>query len=108
MTKYKNKKCLIDGIWFDSMKEGRRYYELLLMKKQGQIEKLELQKKFVLIPVQKMTDGTSERACSYFADFVYKKNGKTVVEDVKGKKTRDYIIKRKLMKHVHNIEIQEI
>jgi len=48
-----------------------------------------------------------ERACTYVADFSYTENGRRVVEDTKGMKTRDYIIKRKLMLYVHGIRIKE-
>ena len=47
-----------------------------------------------------------ERECSYIADFVYIKNGKIVVEDTKGVRTKEYIIKRKLMLYVHNIRVR--
>jgi hypothetical protein len=49
-----------------------------------------------------------ERACAYVADFVYTENGKKIVEDTKGFKTKDYIIKRKLMLWVHGIRVKEI
>lgn len=51
-----------------------------------------------------------QRACFYVADFVYVDNatGETVVEDVKGVRTKDYIIKRKLMLWVHGIRIKEV
>ena len=49
-----------------------------------------------------------EREVSYVADFVYTENGKRIVEDTKGFKTKDYIIKRKLMLHVHGIRIKEV
>ena len=49
-----------------------------------------------------------ERPCTYVADFVYKEGGKTVVEDTKGFRTKDYIIKRKLMLQVHGIRIKEV
>lgn len=51
-----------------------------------------------------------ERACRYIADFVYTDNdtGLTVVEDTKGVRTKEYIIKRKLMLYMHGIRIKEI
>ena len=49
-----------------------------------------------------------ERECAYIADFVYTENGKIVVEDTKGLRTKDYIIKRKLMLYVHNIRVREV
>lgn len=108
MSKYKSRKTVVDGIEFDSKKEAKRYSELKLLERAGQIQELELQKPFVLIPAQKVNGKVAERACKYIADFVYKENGKTVVEDTKGVKTKDYIIKRKLMLLVHNIQIREV
>ena len=107
-SKYKSRKTVVDGIEFDSKKEAKRYSELKLLERAGQIQELELQKPFVLIPAQKVNGKVVERACKYIADFVYKENGKTVVEDTKGVKTKDYIIKRKLMLLVYNIQIKEV
>lgn len=120
--KYHNRKITVDGKTFDSRKEARRYTELVLLERAGKISNLETQKEFVLIPAQYETfvrhgkggkplkDGRRciERPCIYKADFVYKENGKTVVEDTKGFKTKDYIIKRKLMLFVHGIKIKEV
>lgn len=49
-----------------------------------------------------------ERAVCYYADFKYTRDGETVVEDSKGMKTKDYIIKRKLILQVHGIRIKEV
>lgn len=92
-NKYGNKKTEIDGITFQSKKEARRYSELKLLQRAGQIQDLKLQVPFELCPSQK-----GERAIKYIADFVYTENGKMIVEDVKGKRTDVYIIKRKLFK----------
>lgn len=122
--KYHNRKVTIDGITFDSKKEAHRYQELKLLEKAGEISGLQLQVKYVLIPEQReftneiYKSGKNkgrfkkgkliERDCSYIADFVYQENGKTVVEDTKGMRTKDYIIKRKLMLWVHRIRITEV
>jgi glycosyltransferase A (GT-A) superfamily protein (DUF2064 family) len=94
-----------DGIVHDSRKEARRWCELKLLEKAGKITDLQRQVKYELIPKQE-----GERACSYVADFVYHDvdSNKKVVEDTKGKKTKDYVIKRKLMLYVHGIKIREI
>ena len=119
--KYKSMKCTFNGIEFDSRKEARRYQELLLLQRGGVIQNLQLQVKFVLIPAQyetyerygargqRLKDGQRlvEKECSYKADFVYEQDGKKVVEDTKGFKTKDYIIKRKLMLYIHGIKIKE-
>ena len=106
MSKYGNiKTTTSDGITHDSIKEANRWCELKLLERAGRISDLKRQVKFELIPKQ---DG--ERAVYYIADFVYHNadDGKLVVEDVKGKRTKDYIIKRKLMLWIHGIKIKEI
>jgi hypothetical protein len=126
-TKYQAIKTKVDGIEFDSRKEARRYRELLLLQRAGEIQKLRTQEKFVLIPSQYETVETGEyyqlgskkgipktkevcveKAVVYVADFTYMENGKLVVEDTKGFKTKDYIIKRKLMLKEYGIKIREV
>lgn len=122
-TKYRNLKVTFGNKTFDSKKESKRWQELCLLQRAGRITDLQRQVKFVLIPTQyekfprysektgkRLKDGirTLEQECSYVADFVYMQDGKQVVEDTKGVKTKDYIIKRKLMLHVHGIRIKEV
>ena len=116
-NKYHAQKCKVGGEVFDSRKEARRYSELLILKKAGKITHLQRQVKYILIPSQReciIKKGVPkmgkviERECSYIADFVYEEDGKTVVEDVKGYKTKDYMVKRKLMLYVHGIRIKEV
>jgi hypothetical protein len=107
-NKYYSKKIVHDGITFDSKKEYKRWCELALLQKAGQVTDLQRQVKYELIPSQRIDGKVAERACSYVADFVYRENGKTVVEDTKGFKTKDYIIKRKLMLWVHGIKVREV
>lgn len=122
--KYNNKKIEVDGMTFDSKKEANRYKELSLLQKAGEISGLQTQVRYVLIPSQRevsdevYTRGENkgkykpgkllERECTYVADFVYYKDGKVIVEDTKGFRTKEYIIKRKLMLYVHHIRIKEI
>ena len=114
MSKYGNKKIVIDGYKFDSLHEAERYCELKLLVRGKVITDLELQKKFILLPTQyEDADGNGrviERAVTYIADFVYKdlKTGQTVVEDAKGCKTKEYILKRKMMYYFRNIRIREV
>lgn len=108
MNKYGSRKIKAGGITFDSRKEYLRWCELVLLQKAGQITDLQRQVKFELIPSQRINGKVAERACDYIADFVYNENGKTVVEDTKGFKTKDYIIKRKLMLYFHGIRIVEV
>jgi hypothetical protein len=111
IRKYRNEKVDIDGIKFDSKKEARRYAELRLLERAGHIKDLESHKrKFVLIPAQRDKNGKLlERECAYVADFVYKDadTGETIVEDVKGYKTPEYRMKRKMMLFFHGIRIRE-
>ncbi len=102
-NKYGNKKVEVDGILFDSKKEAARYGELKLLEKAGRIEDLKLQVPFELIPSQ-----PDEKGVKYIADFVYLEDGRTVVEDTKGFRTKDYIIKRKLMKWLKDVEFREV
>ena len=109
MRKYHNQPVVVNGIKFDSRREARRYQELQLLLRAGEITQLELQKKYPLIPSQKKPSGGTERACTYTADFVYRdKTGREIVEDSKGMKTQQYIIRRKLMLYIHGIEVKEI
>lgn len=108
-TKYGNRKTVVDGITFDSRAEARRYQELRLLERAGQISDLRLQVCYPLIPVQRLSNGNAERAVVYVADFTYfDDRGQLVVEDVKGARPKEYIIKRKLMKYFHDIEIKEV
>lgn len=107
-SKYHSRKAVVDGIQFDSRKEANRFCELRLLERVGKITGLQRQVKFELIPSQRIDGKVAERACSYVADFVYMQDGKKVVEDTKGFKTADYIIKRKLMLWVHGIQVKEI
>ena len=106
-SKYKNKKSEYKGHKFDSKREMLRYIVLEDMQKKGEITDLQLQVPFILIPPFEV-DGTKYKGMKYISDFVYKKDGKVVVEDVKGMKTDVYKIKKKLMAYVHKIEIKEV
>ena len=122
--KYGNRKVAVDGIAFDSIKEARRYKELKLLLLAGEIVCLRMQVPFELVPAQYEETGEVykkgprkgqpkkgkciEQSVVYVADFVYWKDGKQIVEDTKGMRTHDYIIKRKLMLHVHGIRIKEV
>lgn len=100
MSKYGNVKT--NG--YDSKKEAARAEYLKTLQQAGMIQCLCEQVTFLLIP--KMGD---ERPVSYRADFAYRDiEGNYIVEDVKGMKTREYIIKRKLMLFIHGIKVVEV
>ena len=120
-SKYGNHKITIGGETYDSMKEYHRYLELLALEMAGEIKDLRRQVKYILIPAQREPDTIGKRGgihkgkllekeVAYFADFVYTDtgSGEEIVEDTKGVRTKEYIIKRKLMLYVHKIKIQEI
>lgn len=126
-TKYHSRKVVRDGQVFDSLLEYRRWRELLLLERAGKIRDLKRQVGFELIPAQyeEIPTGTYyvrggrkgqekikrvcvEQSVCYVADFVYTEGGNLIVEDTKGVRTAEYIIKRKLMLHVHGIKITEI
>ena len=110
-SKFGNRKTEVDGITFDSKREARRYAELRLMEKAGEISGLQTQVPFVLIPNQRddETGRVIERALTYRADFMYNdRTGKLVVEDAKGYRTDAYLIKRKLMLERHKIRVVEV
>jgi hypothetical protein len=95
-SKYRNQKCESGGIKFDSKREMMRWHDLVQMQARGEISELELQVPFVLAePV--VIAGRKRPALRYVADFVYEQDGKTVIEDVKGKITEGYRIKRHLL-----------
>ena len=104
---------------YDSQKEHSRANQLKLMEERGIISNLQFQVKYELIPKQtkqvevklktktKIVEKVIEQSCSYIADFVYNRDGITIVEDSKGMRLPEYIIKRKLMLHIYGIEILE-
>ena len=110
MSKYRNRKTVLDGITFDSAKEANRYAELKLLERAGKITELQRQPGFTLIPKQVREGHMVERALIYKADFAYhdEETGQDVVEDVKGLKTKEYIIKRKLMLWEYGIRVREV
>ena len=107
-SKYHSKKITINGITYDSRKEANRHQEVLLLQRAGRISNLETQVKYELLPSQRIDGKVVERSVTYIADFVYEQDGKTVVEDTKGFKTKDYILKRKLMLYFRGIRIREV
>ncbi|MEG6544808.1 DUF1064 domain-containing protein [Acinetobacter bereziniae] len=107
--KYGNHKVVIDGEKVaDSKHEYNRLTELQILARSGEIKDLQTQVRYKLIPAQKIC-GLKVRGTDYVADFVYwTKDDQFVCEDAKGHKTADYIIKRKLMKLIHDIDVVEV
>ena len=120
-NKYNAKKVVIDGIEFDSTKEGKRYLVLKKAQEDGVISELTLQPRWDALPAKKETyiehlktkDKIKARVIvrpiQYTADFSYIKDGKLVVEDVKpckGLISRDLPLRVKLMKYFHDIDVR--
>lgn len=122
VSKYGAKKIVTDEGTFDSKKEFERWQQLKLLVVGGCVRRLRRQVPYELLPEQREPSWTGkrgaihkgkviERSCTYIADFVYEeKRGDDwvhVVEDCKGMRTADYIIKRKLMLYMYNVRIKE-
>ena len=117
-SKYGNRKVVRDGIKFDSEREAARFGELKVLRATGKIRDLRLQMNFTLVEGYKTIEGKRIKPMVYRADFVYERatepdcNG-TVhwlqeVEDAKGTKTKDYLLKKKLMQDKYGITIREV
>lgn len=121
-NKFFAKKITVNGETFDSKLEYERYNYLKSCQSKGMITDLNRQSVFVLIGNQyeivskqlktkvKSVKRVAERQCVYKADFTYKVDNRNVVEDTKSKytRTKDYIIKRKLMLFIHKIKVYEV
>lgn len=101
--KYRNQPTIVDGIRFASKKEARRYIYLKALEREGEIEKLMLQPRYPL-------EVNGLHVCTYVADFVYVDNRdalrRSVVEDAKGVKTPEFILKAKLFHALYGREVQ--
>lgn len=106
-AKYRNVKTEVDGLKFDSKKEAKRWVELKQLRDAGRISNLMRQVTFQLVP-QVVLDGRKQQPVKYVADFQYQVGNQIVVEDVKGFKTPEYRMKRKMMKAFLGIEVEEV
>lgn len=108
MNKYRNKKTQVDLYVFDSIAESKRYKELALLERAGEIQGLILQPKFLLQDGFRK-NGKTYRKIEYIADFMYKEKGQIIIEDVKGKETEVFKLKRKLFEYKYpNLELKLI
>ncbi len=108
-SKFNARKTVLDGITFDSAREARRWSELLLLQRGGNITGLERQVVYVLAPAVKLhAEARIKPALRYIADFRYyvPETGETIVEDAKGHETEGARIKRHLMATVHGIGVR--
>lgn len=96
MNKFNAVKTIVEGITFHSAGEARRYCDLRLMQRVGEISDLSLQPEFVLQEPFTDSSGVKHRAIKYRADFKYLEDDKWVIEDFKGHITVEFNLKKKL------------
>ena len=112
-SKYRNVKTtrtLENGklLTFDSIKEANRFDELMLMLKVGEISDLRLQPEYMLISGYITCEGERVKALKYVGDFSYTNDGKRIVEDSKGYRTKEYQTKKNLMLANFGINVIEV
>ena len=98
--KYNNRRTVVDGIVFHSKREADYYCKLKALENAGRISSLLIQ-----VPYKLVVNGVL--ICSYIADFVFTMEDKQHIVDVKGFRTREYLIKKKLMKAILDLNIEE-
>lgn len=118
--KFNNKKMSTPDGEFDSKGEWQRWLVLKEAQDKGEISDLRRQVKYILIPTQykavevklktktKVVHRVAEHEISYKADFVYEKNGETIVEDYKGYPNDRWPYVKKMMLFFHGIAIREV
>jgi hypothetical protein len=104
--KYNNRRTVIDEITFASQAEGERYLQLRDLVDRGDIYRLEIHPTYSLFPAFRDRLGRYHRAIKYTADFSYiivdEYGGRRyVVEDVKGPRPRDYVLRTKLFQFIY-------
>lgn len=111
MNKYGNRKITTSDGTFDSLREFRRWQELKLLERAGQIYDLRRQVPFLIVPKQLDKNGKLVfREVKYIADFAYREKGSATltVEDAKGVRTEVYKLKKKLLYYRYQLKIKEI
>ena len=104
--KFNNHVTHVDGIRFQSKAEARRYCQLKDMETRGEIEDLELQRRYPLWACGPSGENVL-KCCDYVCDFQYRREGTLVIEDVKGAApTPLFKLKRRLMAICHGIDVQ--
>lgn len=103
--KYASKACVIDGIRFASETEGRRYNDLVMLSRAGQIKDLKVHPAF-------RVEMNGKWLFTYNADFQYHdmKLGHDIVEDVKryAGRTPIYALKKKIVEALYGFPIIEV
>ena len=107
--KYHAKPIEVDGIKFASRREAKRWGELQLLQRAGEITDLRRQVKIELTGRDGPILTPTGRKAKYVADFVYvdRRNGLEIIEDAKGFKTPEYSLKRAVLA-AQGITIKEV
>jgi Protein of unknown function (DUF1064) len=109
-NKYHARKCTVDGIRFDSMREAKRYQELKLLERAGTIRNLLLQPEYPILVTG--PTGATIQVGRYRADFWYVDvaTGAPVIEDAKCPATRTtaYRLRKRLVEAIHGVTIREV
>ena len=99
-NKYGAQKTTMYGHTFDSRREAEYYLELLDLKRRGIVTDIKLQPSFELLEGFVDNAGYKQLPITYTPDFLVRyADGHTEVVEVKGMKTRDYILRKKLFLH---------
>jgi hypothetical protein len=111
-SKYRNVKTLVGSERFDSKREADQWIELRQRERNGEITNLRRQVPYTLYAAQRDETGTltgvALSVCEYLADFDFYENGAHVVQDAKGIKTKEYLLKRKFLELQEGIVIREM
>jgi len=99
-SKFKNVTVTTADGRFDSKGELRRWNQLKLLHRAGEIQDLRRQVSYDI-------EVLGLHICRYVADYTYTDGGRKVVEDFKGVRTDTFRLKKKLMKAVHGIDVYE-
>ena len=96
-NKYNARKTTVCGHTFDSKREAEVYLELLAQKQAGKIVRIGFQPSYTLLAGFKDNTGKNQKPITYTADFfVTYADGRHEVIEVKGMRTRDYLLRKKL------------
>lgn len=100
-NKYNARKTTVCGRTFDSKREAEWYMILCEKQRLGQIKHLECQPTYTLLEGFRDNQGKTQKPISYTPDFLVEyDDGRREVIEVKGVRTRDYVLRKKLFLHM--------
>lgn len=100
-NKYNARKTTVYGIAFDSKREAEYYLLLREKKRLGEIKSIDLQPTYTLLEGFRDNQGKQQKPITYTPDFLVEyDDGRREVIEVKGVRTRDYLLRKKLFLHM--------